>query len=205
MPGPQEHPVERPRLDAGLAQVADGVEEGEDVGVVLDQADDRHRHPVKDRGAQGIVLLEQRLHRVGQQIQNVRLLQAADQREERDVEEDRPPVELLDRPPRSSKPPLPGHRAAPSTSTSETAPVSAMKPSLTPMYSRIDIATTVPRNQTTTIVAKSGFGNARVDAQLADVRHPLAAAEAVGVHRGERDRRKSPSGSEKTRAYRTAR
>ena len=45
-----------------------------------------------------------------------------------------------------------------STSTREIAPVMAMKPSCTPMCSRIDIAITVPRNHTTTIVANSGFG-----------------------------------------------
>ena len=61
--GPHE---QRVLQHATLLQVADGVEEGEDVGIMLHQPDDGNGDPVKERGPQGVVGGEQRRDSVGE-------------------------------------------------------------------------------------------------------------------------------------------
>ena len=46
---PEEHPVERPGVDCRfLPEVPDHVEHGQNVGIMLDDADDRRRHPIRE-------------------------------------------------------------------------------------------------------------------------------------------------------------
>ena len=62
---------------------------------MLDQTDDRHGDPIQYRRAKRIVLYEDRPHGIGEHVKDVALFETADQREQRDVKEDRAPVELL--------------------------------------------------------------------------------------------------------------
>src|SRR5688572_12316162 len=94
---PQQHPVERPRLDAALAELLDGAQESEDVGVVLHDADDGYGDPVEQCHAHGVVLREYGLERVREHVEDMALLETADESEQRDIEEDGAPVELLQR------------------------------------------------------------------------------------------------------------
>lgn len=71
------------------------MQKGQDVGIVLDDADDRYRDPVKQRCAKNVVLLEQRAELVCQH-EDMHLFQATDQGKQRDVEKHGSPVEFAE-------------------------------------------------------------------------------------------------------------
>jgi hypothetical protein len=72
---PQQHPPQRPRRHTVGLKFTDGVQEGQDVGVLLGDAYDGRGHPVHQRGAHHMAFSTHRPQLLRQGVQDVHALQ----------------------------------------------------------------------------------------------------------------------------------